>query len=90
MTDNIIRAWIAAADPDFGGSLGDEELEPLPPPRRELKWDASGSGIPYVYPHRNGYQFRPPGRYKLRPKMFHDYDEARAYVAALFGGTNDV
>ena len=70
MLDNIIRAWVAATDPDFGGSL--DFYTPAPHSQR-----AGQTGIRYCYPHRAGYQVKVPG---IPSKMFYDLDEARAFV----------
>ena len=70
MTDNIIRAWVAAVDPDFGGSL-----DFYTPTKRNHR--TAQTGIRYCYPHRAGYQVKIPG---VKSGMFHDLDEARAFV----------
>jgi hypothetical protein len=73
MLDNLIRAWIAAADPDFGGSL--DFYTPVAPRSRRI----AGTGVRYCYPHRAGYQVKIPG---IPSKMFYDLNEARAACRA--------
>ena len=70
MTDNIIRAWVAAADPDFGGSL-----DFYTPTKRNQR--TAQTGIRYCYPHRTGYLVKVPG---IKSRMFYDLEEARAFV----------
>lgn len=57
MTDQLIAAWLLAADEDFGGSL-DTPLEEL---RRPERGRTPASGIPYCYRYKRGYQVKIPG-----------------------------
>lgn len=73
MTDNIIRAWVLAADDNFGGSLDYDE--PIPAQRPGPK---AASGVPYCYAYRDGWRVRIPG---VQSKCFTTLKEARSYVA---------
>lgn len=73
MTDSLIRAWIACADEDFGGSL---DYEP-DVARKPQTGAVPQSGVSYVYRMRDRWQVRIPG---VPTRVFQDIDAARDYV----------
>ena len=76
MTDQLIRAWVLATDPDFGGSL-DYEPDTL---RTVGAKRTPASGVPYCYRIPGGWQVRIPG-VKTRKFEIDALDQARAFVA---------
>jgi hypothetical protein len=75
MTDNIIRAWVLATDPDFGGSL-DSDPDVLRKVGRQQR--IPKSGVPYCYRSAKGYQVKIPD---MPSKFFKELDDARTFVS---------